>query len=391
MFALVGWPGAARGALSRPGVRAQALFVLILLVLAVILWQTAASNLSRLSVKSGYGFLFEPAPFELGESMIPFRAGESTYLLAFVAGLLNTIKVAVLGICLSTLLGLVIALGQLSPSVMLARICRGYIETVRNVPLLLQLIFWHTVLTRSLPSVRSALSPFDGVYLTNRGLYLPAPVADPAYFWVGIATLAGLGLAAGIVARARRQRIRTGQARSVRGLAIAIALLLPVAVFLALGAPLELDRPELKGFNFQGGISLSPEFVAMLLGLTLYHAAFNAEIIRAGILGVVHGQTEAGLSLGLSRWQVMRLIVLPQALRIVIPPMSNSYLSLTKESSLAVAIGYPEIVRVANVALAATNQAVECISIIMLVYLVLSLITAVLLNWANARAKLVER
>jgi general L-amino acid transport system permease protein len=391
MFALVGWPGAVRGALARPGVRAQALLVLVLVFLAVIIWQTASANLSRLSVKSGYGFLFEPAPFELGESMIPFRAGESTYLLAFVVGLLNTIKVAVLGILLSTLLGLVIALGQLSPSIMLARLCRGYIEVARNVPLLLQLIFWHTLLTRSLPSVRNALSPIEGVYLTNRGLYLPTPVADPAYFWVGIATLAGLGLASGLMVRARRQRIRSGQARPVGRLAIAIAVLLPVAVFLACGAPLEIERPVLQAFNFQGGTSLSPEFVAMLLGLTLYHAAFNAEIIRAGILGVSHGQSEAGLSLGLSRWQVMRMVVLPQALRIVIPPMSNSYLSLTKESSLAVAIGYPEIVRVANIAMAATNQAIECISIIMLVYLVLSLSTATLLNWVNARAKLVER
>ncbi len=391
MFALVGWPGAVRGALARPGVRAQALLVLVLVILAIIIWQTATANLSRLSVKSGYGFLFEPAPFELGESLIPFRAGQSTYLLAFVVGLLNTIKVAVLGILLSTVLGLIIALGQLSPSIMLARICRAYIEVARNVPLLLQLIFWHTLLTRSLPSVRDALSPIEGVYLTNRGLYLPAPVADPAYFWVGIATLAGLGLASALMVRARRERVRNGQARPLGRLAAGVAVLLPVGVFLAFGAPLEIEQPVLKAFNFQGGTSLSPEFVAMLLGLTLYHAAFNAEIIRAGILGVSHGQTEAGLSLGLSRWQVMRMVVLPQALRIVIPPMSNSYLSLTKESSLAVAIGYPEIVRVANIAMAATNQAVECISIIMLVYLVLSLFTATLLNWVNARAKLVER
>jgi general L-amino acid transport system permease protein len=391
MFALVGWPGAVRGAMARPGVRAQALFILVLAILAVIIWQTAAANLSRLSVKSGYGFLFEPAPFEIGESLIPFNAGESTYLLAFVVGLLNTIKVAVLGILLSTLLGLVIALGQLSPSIMLARICRGYIEIVRNVPLLLQLIFWHTVLTRSLPSVRNAMSPIEGVYLTNRGLYLPAPVADPAYLWVGIAALVGLALAWGLLAWARRERVRTGQPRVVGRLAIALALLPPLVVFLGFGAPLEIDSPALKGFNFQGGMSLSPEFVAMLMGLTLYHAAFNAEIIRAGILGVAHGQTEAGLSLGLSRWQVTRMVVLPQALRIVIPPMSNSYLSLTKESSLAVAIGYPEIVRVANIAMASTNQAIECISIIMLVYLVLSLITAALLNWLNARARLVER
>lgn len=382
------WPSIAL--IARPNVRAQVIFLVVVAALGLVIWQSASQHYSQSNVKSGYGFLLEPAPFEVGESMIPYQAGD-TYLRAFVVGLLNTIKVAVLGIALSTIVGLVVALGQLSPSIMLVRICRLYIETVRNVPLLLQLIFWHTVLTRGLPSIRQALSPVEGVYLTNRGLYLPAPFSDASHVGIGVAALAGLGLAWVALYWARRQRERTGRSLQIGWVAAGLVVLPPLAVFLAAGAPLAMDMPVLKGFNFTGGITVSPEFTAMLIGLTMYHGAFNAEIIRGGILGVARGQSEAGLALGLSRGQVMRKIVLPQALRIIIPPMSNSYLSLTKESSLAVAIGYPELVRVSNIALAATNQAVECVTIIMVVYLVLSLITAALLNWVNARARLVER
>ena len=376
--------------LARPNLRAQAIFLVVVAILGLMIWQSATQHYADSTVKSGYGFLLEPAPFELGESMIPYKAGDS-YLRAFVVGLLNTVKVAVLAIALSTVVGLVVALGQLSPSVMLARLCRFYIEVVRNVPLLLQLIFWHTLLTRGLPSIRQALSPVEGVYLTNRGLYLPAPAGDPSHVWIGVAAVVGLILAGLALHYARRQRERTGQAPRIGWVALGLALLPPLVVFLAADAPLVVETPELKGFNFRGGMTISPEFTAMLIGLTMYHGAFNAEIIRGGILGVDHGQTEAGLALGLSRGQVMRKIVLPQALRIIIPPMSNSYLSLTKESSLAVAIGYPELVRVSNIALAATNQAIECVTIIMVVYLILSLLTAALLNWVNARARLVER
>jgi general L-amino acid transport system permease protein len=372
-----------------PGARSQILFIVIAAIVVVIIWQTASQNLSRLSVKSGFGFLLDSAPFELGETPIRYSAGDS-YLRAFVAGTLNTLKVATLGIVLSTFLGLLIALGQLSKSVALSRICRGYLEVVRNVPLLLQLIFWHTFLTRSLPNVREALSPIEGIYVTNRGFYLPAPVADPAFVWV--ASTALLSLFAALALRAHDKRVhRSTGVLPPRWRILALFAVPPLLVFLALGAPLSFEQPAFKGFNFRGGMEISPEFAAMLLGLTIYTAAFNAEIIRAGILGVPKGQTEAGYALGLLPGQVTRKIVLPQALRIIIPPMSNSYLNLTKESSLAVAIGYPEVVRVANITLAETSQAIECVAIIMIIYLTLSLTTAGFLNWVNARAALVER
>ncbi|MEX2519480.1 MAG: ABC transporter permease subunit [Paracoccaceae bacterium] len=363
----------------RPGFTAQALLIVFLVIGGWLAIDSVSANLERLSVKSGYGFLFEEAQFELGESLIAFRAGD-TYLRAFAAGISNTLKVAVLGIILSTMVGLVVALGQLSPSVVVAGACRMFVDSVRNVPLLLQLIFWQTFLTSGLPIVRNALSPVDGVYLTNRGLYLPAPVADPAHGSIGIALLVGAGLAALIWFAFRKGR-----------LACLALILPPLAVFLLAGAPLAFEAPELKGFNFRGGVEISPEFAAMLLGLTIYTGAFNAEVIRAGILGVDKGQREAGAALGLTPWRIMRKIVLPQALRIILPSMTNSYLNLTKESSLAVAIGYPEVVRVSNIALFETGQAIECISIIMIVYLSLSLFTSAILNWLNARAQLVER
>ena len=378
-------PPRARSALNlrNRNVQLQALF---LLVLALVVWglvHTAGQAVGRGATKSGFGFLWDIASFELGESLIPFSAGD-TYFRAFVVGTLNTLKVAILGIILSTILGLILALGQLSPSILLARLCRSYIEVFRNVPLLLQLIFWHTFLVRGLPTVRNALSPVEGVYLSNRGLYIPAPIAHPVWGMMGLA----LGLAVLFaIGYAMVRRSRAATPFPVLGW-IAMLMLPPIAVFLFYGAPLALDQPALAGFNFRGGIAITPEFAAMLIGLTLYHAAFNAEIIRAGILGVDYGQSEAGLALGLPRRFVMRKIIVPQSLRIIMPPITNSHLNLTKESSLAVAIGYPEVVRVANITLAETNQSVECIALIMIIYLTISLITSAMLNVVNRRAEL---
>lgn len=371
---------------SRPTTVAQILFLLGIAVLIVTITLIAQSNLERLSVKSGYGFLWEKAPFELGESLIEYSAGD-TYLRAFAVGVLNTLKVAVLGIVLSTILGLFIALGLLSSSTVVSRICRFYIETARNVPLLMQLIFWYAFLTASLPRVKQAMSPFEGVYLSNRGLFLPALDFGESAGAIGFALLAGGVMALALFVWKLRSKTEHNIAWPFWGL-----LLLPAIVtYFVTGASVSIDMPQLKGFNFRGGITVSPEFLALLLGLTIYTAAFNAEVIRGGILGVSKGQTEAATALGLKRAQAMRLIVIPQALRIIIPPITNNYLNLTKESSLAVAIGYPELVRVANVTLAETSQSIECISIIMLVFLTISISTSLLLNWFNSRAELVSR
>ncbi|TNE34979.1 MAG: ABC transporter permease subunit [Alphaproteobacteria bacterium] len=377
-----GGPGRARLArlLSRREYQSQALFLIILVLLVLGAIHVAAGNLEESSGKSGFAFLWEKASFELGESLIPYSAGD-TYFRAFVVGVLNTMKVAALGIVCSTIVGLLIALGQLSKVLVISRFCRGYIEIVRNVPLLLQLVFWHTFLIRGLPTVRHALSPVDGVFLTNRGLYLLSPVAEASFVPVLLALLGGAVLAAGLCFWHRR----TGTIFPFWPWGLLVTFLPAIVTMIIAGAPISWDFPELKGFNFKGGMTISPEFTAMLLGLSLYTGAFNAEIIRAGILGVPRGQTEAGLSLGLHPGQVMRKIILPQALRIIIPPISNSYLNLTKESSLGVAIGYPELVRVANITLAETSQSLECISIIMLIYLILSLITSLILNILNAR------
>ena len=357
-------------------------------LVALVLWgmiQTAAGIEGREGAQSGFGFLWGRANFELGESLIPFGAGD-TYARAFAVGILNTLKVAVCGIVLSTVLGLLIALGQLSPSVLTARLCRAYIEVFRNMSLLLQLIFWHTFLVRGLPVVREALSPLPGVYLTNRGLYVPSVAGHAAYGWMALALGLGIALAVIIARRLRRNdRTLSGIMR------IGLVLAPPFVVFLAFGAPFAVDVPELAGFNFRGGWTLTPEFAAMVIGLSLYTAAFNAEIIRAGIQGIPKGQSEAGYALGLHRGQVMRLIVIPQTLRIITPPMTNSYLNLTKESSLAVAIGYPEVVRVANITLAETNRAIECVALIMIIYLTLSLVISALLNLVNARVQLEQR
>lgn len=375
-----------RTALTRPTTLAQGMFLLAVAAIIVAITLVTQTNLERLSVKSGYGFLWEKAPFELGESLIEYQAGD-TYMRAFAVGVLNTLKVAILGIFFSTILGLIIAFGQLSPSTVVARVCRTYIEIARNVPLLMQLIFWYAFLTVTLPRVKQALSPMEGVYLSNRGLFLPALDFNGSGHQLGLALLLGLILAFSLLG----WKLRTKSQRSIAWPFWGLAFLPAVAVFVANGAAVSVDMPQLKGFNFKGGMSVTPEFLALLLGLTLYTAAFNAEVIRAGILGVPKGQTEAATALGLKRTHAMRLIIIPQAMRIIIPPISNNFLNLTKESSLAVAIGYPELVRVANVTLTETSQSIECISIIMLVFLTISLSTSLLLNWFNSRAELVSR
>ena len=319
-----------------------------------------------------------------------FSAGDS-YLRAFMVGILNTVKVAALGIILATFIGTLIGIARLSQNWLVARMASVYVETVRNVPLLLQLYFWYAFLTSALPLSKQAFNPLPGFYLSKSGLRFPVPADDPIHLWTGLAVLAGVVAAVLFYRWARRRQEATGEQRPLLLPCLGIVVGLPLLVWLVGGAPTAMDSPEWAKFGYQGGAEVTPEFMALLFGLTLYTAGFIAEIVRSGILAVSWGQSEAAMSLGLRRGFVLRLVILPQALRVIIPPMTSQFLNLAKNSSLAVAIGYPDVVSIANTTLNQEGQAIECISIIMLVYLTISLSIAAYMNWYNKRIALVER
>jgi general L-amino acid transport system permease protein len=353
------------------------------------LYSNTRYNLEVRRIATGFGFLEREAGLPIAESLIEYDPS-MTYFRALLVGVLNTLKVAVVGIVLATILGTLLGVARLSKNWLLARLAGAYIEVVRDLPLLLQLLFWYAIL-QALPGPRQAIHPVEGVFLSNRGLKLPFIDWEPAHNWALLAFVAGLvgTLLWRRVARARQ--MQDGQPRAVWPVALALLLGLPLAVWAAMGAPFTPDIPALRGFNFQGGLTVSPEFFALLLGLTLYTAGFIAEIVRAGILAVSGGQWEAAEALGLQRNRVMSLIVLPQAMRVIIPPMTSQFLNITKNSSLAVAIGYQDIVSIANTTLNQTGQAIEGIAIIMLIYLSISLSISLFMNWYNARIALVER
>jgi general L-amino acid transport system permease protein len=361
-------------------------------VAALVGWLTAnvLDNLARGSITTGFGFLSRPANFEIGECVISCSAADS-YARAFLVGLLNTLKVGVAGVVLATVLGTLIGVARLSSNWLAARLAAAYVEAVRNVPLLLQLFLWYAVITESLPGPRQALAPLPGVFLSNRGLMLPVPVSDPAWPAAALALVAALVVMVGVRRCVRRHDAATcGRFRFSVPLPVAggLVLGLPLLAWLAFGAPTAMDVPHLAGFNFRGGVTLSPELLTLLLGLVIYTAAFIAEIVRSGILAVDRGQTEAARALGLSPGLTLRLVVLPQALRLIVPPLTSQYLNLLKNSSLAVAIGYPDVVSVLDTTINQTGQAIEGVSMIMGVFLVISLSLSALMNWYNARLRL---
>ena len=314
-----------------------------------------------------------------------------TYARAFLVGLLNTLYVSALGILLATILGTVIGIARLSSNWLIRKLSQVYVETFRNIPLLLQLFFWWALLRESAPAPRQAWQMLPGIFISNRGVAFPVPLADPVQRWMLLALLLGIIGAVAVSRWAKQRQTLTGTQFPTGWVGTGLVVGLPFLVFVASGAPLELDWPELKGFNFTGGNVVSPEFAALLVGLTVYTASFIAEIVRAGILAVSWGQSEAASALGLKPGQRMRLIVLPQALRVIVPPMTSEYLSLTKNSSLAVAIGYPDLVSIANTTMNQTGQAIEGITIIMAVYLAVSLSISLFMNLYNRSVALVER
>jgi general L-amino acid transport system permease protein len=371
--------------------RAVALQVLLVAAVVGVVWLLAAitaHNLEARRIASGFGFLQREAGFEIGETPFLSYNASDTYARAIAVGLINTFRVALIGIVLATVLGTLIGLARLSRNWLLAKLATGYVEALRNVPLLVQLFFLYTIITENLPGPRQALHPLPGVFLSNRGFAFPILKPDPAHGWIAAALVLGLVLALLLAYWGRKRQARTGQPFPELAAGAALTLGLPLVVFLAAGAPLALARPELRGFNFAGGSVLTPEFATLLGGLTLYTAAFIAETVRAGVLAVDRGQFEAAYSLSLPRRRTMRLIILPQALRVIVPPLTSQYLNLTKNSSLAVAIGYPDLVSIANTTMNQTGQAIEGIAIIMAVYLTISLSISALMNWYNKRIAL---
>jgi general L-amino acid transport system permease protein len=376
-----------------PRVRAivfQAIVIAAIVALGVYLVHNTLANMARQGIATGFGYLDREAAFEIGETLIPYSPADS-YARALLVGLLNTLLVAALGVVLSTILGTAIGIARLSRNWLIAKLALGYVEALRNVPLLLQLIVWWDVLRVSAPAPREAWQPLPGMFISTRGITLPVPVWSPVYRSMGFALVVAL-LAAWVIARwARRRRAATGRPFPSFASGLGLAVLLPLAVFALGGAPLAWDWPTLRAFNFSGGIALSPEFAALLFGLTAYTAAFIAEIVRSGIEGVSRGQGEAAAALGLRRGQALRLVILPQALRIIVPPMLSEYLALTKNSSLAIAIGYPELMSISNTTLNQTGQAVEGIAVMMAIYLSISLVTSLAMNWYNRRIALKGR
>lgn len=380
--------------LYRPEVRQAIYQILLVVVLVFGLWTIAsnvADNLARQNIASGFGFWNRTAGFDISQTLIEYH-NQSSYGQAFWAGLANTLLVAVLGVVFATVLGFLIGIARLSSNWLIARLAGVYVETLRNLPLLLQLFFWYFAVLKNLPGPRQSIALPAGASLNVRGLYLPAPMPEAGFNLVMWTVLAGVVASILVSIWAKRRQLATGQRFPVLWTTLALVLLLPGAVYLALGQPLSFQYPELRGFNLQGGIALQPELIALLVGLSTYTASFIAEIVRAGIAGVPRGQREAANALGLSGGLTMRLVIIPQALRIIIPPLTSQYLNLAKNSSLAVAIGYPDFVSVfTGTVLNQTGQAVEVILLTMLVFLTISLITSLFMNWFNKHIALVER
>jgi general L-amino acid transport system permease protein len=366
-------------------------FVVQLLFVAVLAWisyeivANARANLESQRITAGFGFLNNTAGFDVSQSLISY-SGSDSYSRVFLVGLLNTLLVSVIGIFFATLIGFLVALGRLSPNWLLSRISGAYVEGVRNLPLLFQILFWYLAVLAALPNPRQSVSIFDSFFLNNRGLVIPKPIGKPGFEAFVFAVLIAIVAAIALWRYSRRQLFDSGKMIRVWRYALGLLIGLPLLTALIFGAPVTFEVPVLKGFNFSGGSRVIPEFVALTLALSTYTAAFIAEIVRAGILSVHKGQMEAGSSLGLHRGSVLRLIVIPQALRVILPPLTNQYLNLTKNSSLAVAIGYPDLVSVfAGTTLSQTGQAIEIIGITMGVYLLISLVTSAIMSFYGWR------
>lgn len=368
----------------------QILTVIFVGLLSYYLVHNTLANLERQSISTGFDFLEKESSFEIGENLIQYSAADS-YGRALVVGFLNTLLVSFIGIILTVILGTIIGIARLSSNWLLAKLSAAYIEVFQDIPVLLQLFFWYAFFYEILPSPREAINPIPGLFLCNRGLIFGVPQWHDGFKYAILAFFAGAILVFFMKKWAAKHQAATGKIFPVFKASVALLVGLPLLAWWLNGAPSQMNIPELKGFNYKGGVTISPEFTALLLGLVLYTAAFVAEVVRAGIQSVSKGQQEAALSIGLKQGHVLNLVILPQALRVIVPPLTSQMLNLTKNSSLAVAIGYPDFVSVAGTTINQTGQAIEGVALIMIVYLIFSLSTSAYMNWYNKKIAIVER
>jgi general L-amino acid transport system permease protein len=367
------------------GFALQILFVAVLAWIAYEIVANARSNLEAQRITSGFGFMSNTAGFDVSQALIPY-SGSDTYTRVFFVGLLNTLLVAVIGIFFATIIGFLVGLGRLSPNWLLSRVAGAYVELIRNLPLLFQILFWYLAVLATLPNPRQSISLFGSFFLSNRGFVIPKPIGHEGLSAFVIAIVIAIAASLALRSYARRLLFQSGRLLRIWPYVLGLLIGLPLLTALVFGKPVTFEIPELKGFNFSGGSRVIPEFVALTVALSTYTAAFIAEIVRAGVLSVHKGQMEAGSSLGLSRGSTLRLIVVPQALRVILPPLTNQYLNLTKNSSLAVGIGYPDLFSVfAGTTLSQTGQAIEIIAITMGVYLLISLVTSAIMSFYGWR------
>jgi general L-amino acid transport system permease protein len=367
--------------------------VVVIAVLALGLWyviQNMIDNLRTLGVTLGLDFLDAPAGFAISFSLIPTDLNSSIGRL-ILAGMLNTLLASAICIVLATILGLIIGILRLSRNFLISRLATAYVEALRNVPLLVQLLLWYVAILQLFPNVRQAISVFGLMFMSNRGVNIPRPIPQEDFGIVGIALLIGIAIAIGLARWAHRRQVATGQQFPSGRVGLAIVVGLPLITSLALGNPVTWEVPELKGFNFQGGMVLLPELTALVIGISAYTAAFIAEIVRGGILAISHGQTEAAYALGLRPGTTLRLVIIPQSLRIIVPPMTSQYLNIVKNTTLVSAIAYPDLYSIIGTSLNQTGRPVENIAIMMVFFLTISILISLFMNWYNRRIALVER
>ena len=375
------------------GVIIQILTMIIVFGLLAVIARNVVVNLEAVGKEFSFDFLFWPAGYDIGFSPFIDYTNKSTHFMSGVVGLLNTLLIAFWGCILATILGFIIGIMRLSSNWLVSRLSYVFVEFVRNVPVLIHILAIYAIVVTILPSTKQAISlGGDLFFLSNRGFYIPAPIFESGAGWVGIVLLISIALVVAFKRWAKRVQDNTGKIYPVFWISLVILTVLPFLALVAMGTPISWDIPALKGFNFRGGMAIKPEFIALWLGLSYYTAAFIAEIVRAGILAVSHGQTEAAHALGVRPNRTLQLIIVPQALRIIVPPLCSQYLNLTKNSSLAIAIGYMDITAtLGGISLMQTGKEMETMLIVMGIYLIISLLISSFMNWFNSRIKLTER